>query len=176
MVDKSITQFKHFASRLSDLLELSVDKKRMAALAEEARVIIVRRTRLGKGVFGESDGTLGQIKYKAVKFEPLSTGYVRWRRKNKPTGPSTPAKSNLTFTGEMIDSLRVTDVKKRQATIEPTGKRNILLAGVHSVGDPERNLPQRPFLGLSALDDKKLVRFYRRTFGDLVRRSGVNKK
>ena len=34
----------------------------------------------------------------------------------------------------------------------------------------------RPFLELSTLDDKKLVRFYRRQFGDLLRRFGrINK-
>lgn len=72
------------------------------------------RTRLGYGV--EEAG--GQKK----RLNALSTKYIARRTKFK--GLSNEARagfSNLTLTGSMIDSLKVTSVSSNSITIEPTG-------------------------------------------------------
>lgn len=59
--------------------------------------LIKKRTRLGYGVSAP-----GEVK-QALK--PLSPGYVKHRKKHPPKGPSTPSKSNLTYTGKMLEDI-----------------------------------------------------------------------
>lgn len=59
--------------------------------------LIQKRTRLGYGVSAP-----GEVK-QALK--PLSPGYVKWRKKHRPPGPTTPQKSNLTYTGDMLEDI-----------------------------------------------------------------------
>lgn len=92
-----------------------------------------------------------------------------------------PSRSNLHLTGKMIDSLKSNVMKSTIANgiieIKPTGKHhgnisNQELAGWHNDGIPNK-LPARPFLFVSRLEFKQTVRFYRKTFGDLLRKSKV---
>lgn len=66
-------------------------------LGNEAAQLIKKRTRLGYGV-SEVGGT-------KEKLEPLSEPYKK-QRKGKISGPTTPAKSNLTYSGELLDDLQ----------------------------------------------------------------------
>lgn len=70
-----------------------VDPSKFDFLLEEIPKIIRVRTRLGKGLDG--------------KLKPLSKAYIERRRKIEDLSPSTKAnKSNLTLTGEMLDSIK----------------------------------------------------------------------
>lgn len=92
---------KDFTDKFKEAMEDIVDNiskpEAMEKLGEAAAELIKKRTRLGYGV-DESGGS-------KAKLKPLSEPYKKTRKKHKPTGPSTPAKSNLTYTGQMLDDL-----------------------------------------------------------------------
>ena len=69
-------------------------------IAEDLVVQIRKRTRLGYGV---KEGG------KQNKLTKLSDSYKEYRKKNKGklSNQTTPSKSNLTLTGEMLDSMQV---------------------------------------------------------------------
>jgi hypothetical protein len=72
------------------------------------------RTRLGYGV-NEAGGQKSRLK-------PLTARYIEYRKVFKGLSSETrPGKSNLTLTGSMLDSLKVTSVGTNSLTIEPTG-------------------------------------------------------
>lgn len=92
-----------------------------------------------------------------------------------------PARSNLHLTGIMIDSLKSnvqrSTIKNGIIEIKPEGMHhgdisNADLAKWHNDGIRNK-LPARPFLFISRLEFKQTVRFYRKTFGDLLRRRNV---
>ena len=72
-------------------------EKDLIDVGEEAVNLIKKRTRLGYGVADQGGAK--------TKLDKLSTGYIAQRKRNKPKGPSTPSKSNLTNTGDMLDAL-----------------------------------------------------------------------
>jgi hypothetical protein len=92
-----------------------------------------------------------------------------------------PSRSNLHLSGKMINSLRASvqssTVSNGIIEIKPTGQHhrgvsNVDLAGWHNDGISGK-LPARPFLFISRLEFKQAVRFYRKTFGDLLRKRKV---
>lgn len=72
------------------------DNKDFDFLLTEIPAQIEKRTRLGKGV---SEG--GELE----KLKPLSEKYVKFR-KGKVSGLTSPKKSNLTFTGQMLSAIK----------------------------------------------------------------------
>lgn len=132
--------------------------KRIAGLAEdEIRV----RTRLGKGV-ATPNGPQGA-------FAPLKPSTIESRKRAKIRGDlsneSSPSKSNLTSTGEMLDSLRGTATGKGKAVVKPTGTRdsgltNEKLASFHERGTPK--MRKRPFMNLSSLQVDRITDEVRR--------------
>ena len=76
---------------------LTQDKEFLDIIAKEVVDIIKKRTRLGYSV--DSQGGSKQ------KLNPLSKKYVEHRQKTGVSGPGTPARSNLTYTGQMLDDL-----------------------------------------------------------------------
>lgn len=72
------------------------DNKDFDFLLAEIPAIIERRTRLGKGV--SEGGDLSKLK-------PLSEKYVKFR-KGKVSELTSPKKSNLTFTGQMLSAIK----------------------------------------------------------------------
>jgi len=175
-------QLKAFLGRVRGVFAEAQTSKEMRTVANEAINIIVKRTRVGNSPNRIRVKTeIGEIRERPVKIKALSPGYIQFRKDNKDwlDERTRPAKSNLTFTGQLLDSLRVTKAIRSRAVIEPTGTwrasehptqtRNISmkkLAGY--VADQGR-----PFLGLTELDSKKLIRFYRRSFGDLLKKSRI---
>lgn len=115
------------------------------------------------GKYGKAAGFLSQSK--AFEISPFFS----------------PSRSNLHLSGKMIESLKSNVIKSSIANgiieIKPTGKHhgnvsNQDLASWHNDGIPNK-LPARPFLFVSRLEFKQTVRFYRKTFGDLLRKSKV---
>lgn len=78
-------------------------KSQLETLGQEAKALIQKRTRLGGGV----ESSLGP----RTQLKKLSEPYKKQRRKlkrdSKLSDTTTPAKSNLTQTGQMIESIDV---------------------------------------------------------------------
>ena len=87
----------NFKRIITDALNKVADKETMQDLGEAASELIKKRTRLGYGV----DTPEGSKK----RLKPLSDPYKKKRKKDKPTGPTTPTRSNLTSSGKMLDNL-----------------------------------------------------------------------
>lgn len=96
--------------QLEKKLELEIEKalapKKMKILAEFGADLIKKRTRLGFGV-SRRGGTKERLK--PLKSTPKGKSYVdqreRDRKKGKLANTTTVKKSNLTRTGQMLDSL-----------------------------------------------------------------------
>jgi hypothetical protein len=76
------------------------------------------RTRLGYGV--------KKLAGSREKLKPLDPERYIPFRKSFPnlSGDTTPNKSNLTLTGQMLDSMQVKEVTKGKVTVGPAGPRN----------------------------------------------------
>jgi hypothetical protein len=179
MATKPGRQLAIFTRALRSLVDKSTDAKAMKALGNEAVTIIVRRTRLGKTARRTRvTDELGNIKNRVQRLKSHSPQYRRFRKDHQDIlGQFTRwNRSNLTFSDQLLASVGVRKVTKRQVTVAATGRRTPVFPGRKEPSNPRLaeivTEQGRPFLELSTLDDKKLVRFYRRQFGDLQRRFG----
>lgn len=155
-----LNQLDKIIKRLNSSVADVIDKKSMTAVGKFAVTLIVKRTRLGYGV----NDSLGQ----RSKLRPLSPGYIK-QRKNFPdlNQLTRPSKSNLTRTGQMLESMTSTVKSKGSVVIAPTGIRD---DGQSNMDIARYNAERgRIFNNVSELEFKQLVRFYRKTFGDLLR-------
>ena len=163
----------------------AVRKQVMNALGKEAVRLIVVRTRLGRTARRTKvDVTLGENKSRVIRIKPHTEKYREYRSDYRDflSNMTRWNRSNLTFGGQLLSSIGVRRVTAREVIvgaddsvhIDPvTGKRQRITNEELAEYVTEQG---RPFLELTALDDKKLVRFYRRKFGDLLRRFGrINK-
>lgn len=161
------TNFKAVLDKLRKTIgEESVKPEHLKALGDEAVRLITVRTRLGYGV--DTPGAERQ------KLKPLSDAYIEMRRKSrgKLSGMTAPARSNLTFTGQMLESLKVI-AKRFSVSIEPSGQRD---DGI-SNQDVAQSVTRfgRPFISLSRLEIKQLKRFYETMTGKLLRKRGLTR-
>ena len=108
-------------------------------IGNEAAYLIKKRTRLGYGV-SEQYGN-------KVKLKPLSKKYIKQRKNDDLSNATTPNKSNLTKTGEMLDSMNA----------------KVKGDGVVNIGVDDNNLDKagwvskdRPFNNLSDAEIKQL--------------------
>jgi hypothetical protein len=157
-VTKAGSQIGAFNDRIKQALADAARPQVLKAMGEEAVRLIVKRTRLGYAV--DSHGQ------ERSKLKPLSAGYVHQREADpKLSAMTAPKKSNLTRTGQMLDSMAVIAVRQGSVVVGPTGSRddgltNAQVAAWVSVA--------RPFNFLSRLEQEQLTRFYRNRFGDLL--------
>lgn len=171
-------QIQNFADKLKTALKKVKTQTQMRKFGEAAAEIIRKRTRLGYGATERSE---------RAKLKPLSSSYKAYRAGKiafatakggwvYPYKPSvkpklhpltTPNRSNLTFTGEMLDSLGVTKVKEGEATVDVSGNRtdgltNQKVAGyVTAQGRPFNNLTpveKRQIEQIIETELKKIVR------------------
>lgn len=160
-MSKALQDLSKIITRLKKTIDQSIKPSELKPLGDFMLSLIYKRTKLGYGVTKQ----LGQKK----KFAPLSESYREFRRKYSSLSTTTStSKSNLTLTGEMLDSLAVKKASKGKIVIGPTGKRNIDLAAIHAAGGT--HLPRRVFNNLSLLEFQQTLRFYRTRFGDLLRK------
>jgi hypothetical protein len=161
-------QFQNIVKKLEKTVAESIKKAALVDVGVFARDLIVKRTRLGYGV--EKD--LGSKK----RLAKLSPNYIKRRKMFESLSENTrPSRSNLTLTGQMLDSI-ISTAKTGIIEIKPTGrrddgKRNADIAQYNEDGG--RGSPKRIFMRISQLEFKQIVRFYRKTFGDLLRKSKV---
>lgn len=153
-------QLRGFSDRLKQSIVAARSPKVLREMGEKAIELIVKRTRLGFGV--ESHGQ------ERERLKALSPGYVIQRGRFESLSSFTaPKRSNLTLTGQMLDSMAVLRVGQGSVVVGPSGTRddgltNAEVAGYVTAGG-------RPFNFLSRLEQEQVVRFYRNRFGDLLK-------
>lgn len=148
--------FKRIKSALSE----AVKRPEMEPTARFAIEVIVKRTRLGSGVrhqFGEK-GPLKKLSLRYVKQRTMFSDL---------DALTTPKRSNLTLTGQMLKSMDIIRSENGKITIGPTGSRyDSKSSNAQIAAFQERQ--GRTFNRVSYLEYKQILRFYRRTFGDLL--------
>lgn len=147
--------------KFKDTLLKAIDEVRkpsnMQAIGEETARRIKVRTRSGKSVTANDT--------QPVPLKKLSDNYVLQRKKDKKKGKladsATPRRSNLTRTGQMLDSLSVTSKKHGSVKVGATGNRkegntNKNVAGYVSDSRPFLNLSTPEINGITKLIREKL--------------------
>lgn len=130
--------------------------------------LIQKRTRLGYGV-SQNGGDKKRLK-------GLTEGYIAQRARDKSKGRlssfTSPGRSNLTRTGQLLDSLRAEYTGSGSIRISPSGLRfDGRLSNLRVAQYQEDQ--GRVFNRVSKLEFNQAVRFYRRTFGDLLKKRRV---
>jgi hypothetical protein len=108
---------------------------------------IQKRTRLGKGVASEN-GTLSRLK----KLKP---DYIKQRKKGKLSSKTTPARSNLTRTGQLLKSIKGGAKTFGKIIVEFFGDRNDGKTNDDIAGWQEKQ--GRPFFYMSKPERNKLT-------------------
>lgn len=127
---------------------VSTSKRSMKLLGNEAIDLIVERTRRGKGV--KRTGA------KQRRLKRLSKRYVEYRKTQKLDATTSPGKSNLTFTGQMLRSMRVKSNSARKVTWGPNKRRR--KGGITNEQVGEYVSRARPFNFLSAREITKIAK------------------
>lgn len=171
MSEKPLISLNKFVKKLEAVVKKAVDNATMDKLGEFTLNLVVKRTRLGYGV----DKPFGQKE----PFAKLSPNYILARRKQKGLDSTTKAtKSNLTRSGQMIKSFQSKSTRSGTVIIRATGKRddgrsNEDVSGYAIEGSAKR--PQRIWNNVSQAEFNQLMRYYRKTFGDLVKSTAKGK-
>lgn len=152
-IDKNQLKLDNITKHINKSFDKVLDKKTTKKLGESLAQDIVKRTRLGFGVINT-----GENKHKLL---PLSEPYVEKRRVDARNGKlssrTTPRKSNLTKTGQLLDSIDGRGkkaqfevyLKKENRTDTNTTNSEIVF---HQEGQG------RPFIHASRLERKRLNR------------------
>jgi len=155
-----------FFDKLEKAVKETASAQAKKFVAQKAVEIIRRRTLLG-GSVSEFLGRRGKLKALSPRYREFRTNF------DLLSGKTTPNKSNLTLTGQMLDSLKVKSVRADEIIIGPTGNRNdsdLTNAQVAAFVEEQG----RPFLNLSDLEFKQLLRIYRQQFTGLLKRARVS--
>lgn len=167
-MSKATKKLQDILKRISFTVKEAVNREALDSLGSFAVNVVVKRTRLGYGVNTQFA--------KKQRLAPLNPGYVKARKMfDGLSDLTTPKRSNLTRTGQMLDSIRH-KVRGTSVEIRPEGRRkdgklNSDIAYYNAIGG--KNRPPRVFMNISELEYKQILRFYRKTFGDLLRRRNV---
>lgn len=162
MAETSLARgFSKLIQRIKRVTNINMRDKLAELYCQQARQIILSRTISGKGVSRDS----GNI----TNLKKLSASYILYRQRNRKRLASytSPTKSNLTFTGELLSSLSIKRFRQ--------GSWQLRFEGQHGSGISNAKLARyvsedRPFLNLSASEQKVLAASYRRNFAALVKR------
>jgi len=168
-VERDITRF---VDRIRSFFGRATDKRnpQLRAMGAKAIEIIVRRSRLGYGV--------KKVESLRYRFPPLSDRYIAFRKDHRGELHrfGRPAKSNITATGQLLESMQYRIEKRRrtQVIVGPSGRRRASSFDDGSLSNEEvaENLAKggRIYNNLSRPEIAQLRNFYRRSFGDLVKR------
>jgi diphthamide synthase subunit DPH2 len=162
MATKDISQLP---KDLEKIMSSVLDKEFLVTVAEWMRDTIYKRTKSGKGL-NKKNRSIGGATNDSLK--KVSDGYKEWR-KGKITGPfpASGNKSNLTLTGELLESIEYS-VKNNVAEIFiPEGKHSSGIT-LHELLDRVEKV--RPFFGLSNTEVKILDSMIRRMIRDRLRK------
>lgn len=141
---------KKFNKKVEKALDDLTNSKNLSSIANDLAFVIKRRTRLGYGVEKSGDNK--------EKLAALKTSTVASRKKKKKKGnlaqETSPTKSNLTESGQMLNSLQGRAINK-MIEIGPTGDRNKKLTAYHQLGNTK--MAARKYLNLAKEDIKQLT-------------------
>lgn len=158
-------QMTRFTKRLSKVIDDFADPKVMKEVAEQALKLVVQQVRLG------NDYKTGG------KFKELSPDYKDKRKKYSSDLHATarPRKSNVTATGQMLESIEVDKVQARSVTLGLGGARRNSPLSSSKVTNAEVGYwveyNGRHFFGLAEKSRKKLILFYRRIVRSMLKRT-----
>lgn len=155
-----------FTKRLQKTINVAAGNKRL--LTQVGRIaarLIKRRTRNGFGV--------SQPGANAERLKRLSQAYVSFRSNSRDlSSETTPGKSNLTFTGVLLNSLRVVkaDSQKREVTVDASRRRR--RGGLTNEKVAEFVSEQgREFLNLSRREITQVTRSFNRSYREQFKKS-----
>lgn len=89
---------------------------------------------------------------------------------------TSPGKSNLTFTGQLLDSMKLKITKEGEVSFGPRGPRRSIYGGRDRVTNEQVAFfvsVDRPFNHLSRGEMTKTVQFYQRTFDTILNSRGL---
>lgn len=147
-MDRTLDQV--LASKLA-AAQKKLEKSALQQIAADLLEQIYRRIKDGYGV---SNG-------KQSKLAPLSDTYIKWRGKNsnKLDSTTSPRKSNLTKSGQMLDSM-VTEVSN--------GEIIITFGNGEAKGKARYNNETRPFFDLTNTELDHLINILKQTLIDAM--------
>jgi hypothetical protein len=165
-----------WSARMAAYMTHATDDKVLRQLGEQAALLIRRRTRLG---YGAPEGAWGTVE--RFKLPSLSKGYMDFRQT---TGASwlseftSARKSNLTFTGQLLDSMSVLRVTGKTVTVGPQGSRIDPFSKASGMTTNQKLADTlakkgRTFNNLTRLEGEQLKRWYRNLFGDLAKNARI---
>jgi hypothetical protein len=140
---------------------IQIQKSLMDDIGKLVTKNVKTRTRRGFGVTKEGGSS--------TKLVALSDPYKKRRKQLKAQGKlspeTTPAKSNLTRTGAMVDSLEYT-IDKETVTISVTGAHNKTKA-------KEQGKRGRVFMNLNKREIKDIADVIKKAIGDNIKKQGL---
>lgn len=162
-MSKAINDLNKILKRLSKTVQETIDRVTMQKVGDFAALLVLKRTRLGYGVSSNYS--------EKKKLAALSLNYVKSRKKSGVDGSTSAKKSNLTNTGAMLKSVKAKYKSKGSIIITPTGTRSDGETNLDIAKYNAERSPSRIFNRVSKLEFQQILRFYRKTFGDLIKKS-----
>jgi len=153
-VEKDLNAFN---KKIQKALDELVSPKELNKIGNFEAGLIKRRSRLGYGVPKDLSAK--------EKFKELRPKTVAARKRKKLASETTPNKSNLTETGQLLNDL-VSKIEGRSTLIGHTKDRNKRIGAFHQTGGG--SLPQRRYLGLALEDLKQIKAQMQDAFNDIL--------
>ena len=156
-------QLKKFSRKIEDSLKRRTSREEMRRLGLLAIELIVERTQgRGKGVPPKRGSTGPYPNERPLKA--LSSSYKKYRRANrdKLASETSPNKSNLTFTGRMLRSMRIKSISQRSGELVIGPNRRARKGGLTNEDVAEFVSSARPFLNLSRREVATINKFIER--------------
>lgn len=159
-----MNKFDAFKRAFKDAMETVSSAENMRKFGEQAAEMVRLRTRLGSGVEKEGankrplkrlSDSYKQVRRGKIAFFTRGGKVIPYTPDRPPSlhSHTTPSKSNLTFTGQMLDSLDVTSARRGEVTVGPTGSRKGGLTNKEVAGYVSK---ERPFNNLSKVEQKRM--------------------
>ena len=145
-------------AKIEAKLKQITDTNILKTLGTEAIRLIKERTRQGLGVKENFGNT--------TKLARLSDEYIEQRKRMRLSPFTTPTTSNLTLSGRLLASLRVT-TKNKAVEIAPTGTNRNGVSNQDIANFQAEAKKPRIFLNLSGSEFKELILFYKRKISTL---------
>jgi len=171
MARSAAQQLDRIFKQINDEVDNLGRSRRLRELGSFAAELIRKRTRKGFGV-ARPGGNRRKLKRLA-----RSTIEYRTRYKKLLSSKTSPRKSNLTFTGQLLDSIKL-KVTKGRVTIGPRGRRRDIFGRSSRTTNEQVAVfvsKDRPFMSLGKVEQGKLVDFYASTFERMLTRRGLTK-
>ena len=111
-----------FVKSVEKTIDESLSRKQLTVLGKATLAIIYKRTKKGIGV--NKTGQVGGARKRLKALEKSTNSKAKIPSKTY-IQPTSPRKSNLTFSGQLLDSLKVKKIsaRKKSFVISPEGKR-----------------------------------------------------